>query len=120
VPKKILVVDDERNLVEMVKRRLEANHYDVVTAGDGEEGLAKVASEQPDLIVLDISMPKKDGYTFVKELRRNGHMKPIPVVILTARDGMADLFAMEGVSDYLVKPFKAEDLLGKIRAHLQE
>ena len=113
--KKILVVDDEPNIVEVVKLRLEAEHYEVVTAPDGASALAKTESEKPDLIVLDIRMPQMDGYTFVKNLQRNENSKGIPIIILTAHEQMQELFAMEGVTDYVVKPFKGEELRVKVK-----
>ena len=117
--KKILVIDDELELVDMLKIRLEANNYEVVTAGDGEEGMAKAKSEKPDLIILDIMMPKKDGYTFIKEMRAEQGIKSTPVVILTAKAKMKDLFAIEGAKDYIVKPFEATELLEKIARYFK-
>ena len=113
--KKILVVDDEPAIVKLVKLRLEAEHYEVVTAPDGASALAKTESEKPDLIVLDIRMPQMDGYTFVKNLQRNENGKGIPVIMLTAHEKMEELFAIEGVTDYVVKPFKSEELLVKVK-----
>lgn len=115
--KKILIVDDEPELVEMLRMRLEASDYEVVSANDGEEGLQKTKSEKPDLVVLDIMMPKKDGYTFVKEMKTDKTTKHIPVIVLTAKTKMQDLFEMEGVKDYVVKPFESKELLAKIATH---
>ena len=113
--KKILIVDDEINFVKMVQVRLEANGYDVEVAFDGEEGLEKAAEVNPDLILLDIMMPKKDGYTFLLELKKNDEMKGIPVIALTAKPGMKDMFELEGAKDYITKPFESDQLLAKIR-----
>lgn len=113
---KILVIDDEPNIISILTSRLEANNYDVVAASNGEEGLEKVESESPDLIIVDILMPKMDGLTFVKQVKKSG--KEIPIIILTAKPGMKDLFSMEGVKDYVVKPFTAEELLEKIEKHI--
>jgi DNA-binding response OmpR family regulator len=119
--RKILVVDDDRNIVRVLQTRLEANQYRVVTAFDGDEGLEKVASEKPDLVILDVMMPKMDGYTFVLKLRGGADATAkIPVIILTAKDRMRDLFEMEGIDDYVVKPFTSEDLLGKINKVLTD
>ncbi|MFH1645030.1 MAG: response regulator [Candidatus Omnitrophota bacterium] len=118
--KKILVVDDEPQLLAVLKTRLESNNYEVITAVDGEDGMEKLVKEMPDLILLDIKMPKKDGYTFVKEMRANRDVKGTPVIILTARDKMKDLFAMEGIKEYIVKPFKSEELLESISKCLSE
>ena len=113
--KKILVIDDEADIVELVKNRLESDHYLVITACDGDDGLKKLNAEKPDLIILDIGMPQVDGYTFIRELKSNHELKPVPVIILTARDQMQDLFKVEGVVDYITKPFTAEKLLEKVR-----
>lgn len=117
--KRILVIDDEPELVAMIKLRLEASDYDMLSAGDGEEGMTMAKKEKPDLIILDIMMPKKDGYTFVKEKKIDPEIKDIPVIILTAKTKMKDLFEIEGVSDYLVKPFEANELLEKVKKHLK-
>lgn len=118
--KKILVVEDEPLIVNMVKHRLEKHHFDVVEAFEGEEGLEKAKNEKPDLIILDIIMPKMDGYTFVKKLKRDEDTRNIPIIILTAWEKMEDLFLQEGIKDYLVKPFKAEELLARIHKYLPE
>ena len=114
--KRILVVEDESALVTVVTRRLEANQYEVISASDGVEGLQKALSEKPDLIISDIMMPKMDGYTFIKQLRAEPSVAQIPVIILTAKDKMKDLFFFEGVGecDYLVKPFDADVLLARV------
>lgn len=116
--KKILFIDDEPDLVKMVTMRLEANDYEVLAAADGQEGLEKARSEKPDLILLDILMPKKDGYAFVKEAKGDESLKRIPIVVLTAKPGMKDLFAIEGIKDYILKPFDNQDLLSKIKKYL--
>ncbi|MFA5059695.1 MAG: response regulator [Candidatus Omnitrophota bacterium] len=118
--KTILVVDDERDIVNTLKARLEANQYKVLTAYDGDEGLKSVDQENPDLIILDIGMPKMDGYTFVRELRSNDLTSRIPVVILTAKDRLQDIFKLEGVKDYIVKPYDSADLLSRVKKILGE
>lgn len=112
--KRILIVDDEPEFVSMVKMRLENADYRVITAADGKEGLEKARSEKPDLILLDILMPHKDGYVFVKEAKQDEKLKDVPVIILTAKPAMQDKFKMENVSDYIMKPFEAQDLLKSI------
>ena len=114
--KKILIVDDEPSVLKIVKRRLEASNYDVVTALDGVDGLQAVFLQKPDLVISDIMMPNMDGYTFVKALRANPAAARIPVLILTAKEKLQDLFFFQGVKDvdYLVKPFESEALLQKI------
>ena len=114
--KKVLIVDDEEALVKFLARRLEANHYEVVTALRGDEGLEKAEREKPDLIILDVMMPVMDGYTFVREMKSAGNETPI--IMLTAKEKMEDLFQMEGVPDYLIKPCDSEALLEKIEQHI--
>lgn len=118
--KKILVIDDEIELVELVKIRLEAGGYEVVTANSGLEGLSKASSELPDLIILDIAMADMDGYTALQKIRENDQIKHIPVVMLTAYAKMKSLFEMEGVSDYIVKPFDSQDFLMRITKVLEK
>jgi len=116
--KKILLVDDEPKLVEMVKMGLEAQDYDVITASTGEEGLKKVRSENPDLILLDVMMPLTDGYTFMREIKDSEEFKSIPIIIQTAKAELKDLFEIEGISDYIVKPYKAEEILEMVKKYL--
>jgi len=113
--KKILIVDDEPEFVAMVKIRLEANGYETLTAFNGDEGLKVAEEKAPDIILLDIMMPEKDGYTTLRELKKNARLKDIPVIVLTAKPGMKALFEVEGVSDYMVKPFESSELMFKIR-----
>ena len=118
--KKILVVDDDPEIVDLVKNRLEAHNYAVVTALNGEEALQKTKEQSPNLIILDIAMPKMDGYTFVLELRRKDELKTIPIVLLTAKDKMKGIFEMEGVYHYFIKPFVSEKLLATLKNILGE
>ena len=113
--KKILLIDDDHEIIELTKERLEANGYKVETACDGEQGLHMALTHAPDLIVADIKMPKLDGYSFVKIMKREKAAKRIPIIVLTAFVNMKDLFSIEGVDGYMAKPFKAEELLSKIK-----
>ena len=116
--KKILIVDDEADLVKMMKIRLEVSNYEVITASDGEEGIKQAEAGNPDVILLDIMMPKKDGYTLLRELKNKETTKSIPVIVITGKPGMKDLFEIEGVKDYIIKPFEKEDLLSRINITL--
>lgn len=116
--KKILVIDDEQDLVKLLKTRLEADHYEVIAAYDGKMGLEKWREEKPHLIILDIMMPEIDGYSFVQESKTRPELNPCPIIVLTARPGMQEIFEVEGVKDYIVKPFDGEDLLRKIHRYL--
>ena len=112
--KKILVVDDEQQLVLAIKIRLQSKGYVVASAYDGQQALGLVETEDPDLIILDVLMPVLDGYSCLREINKRFGRGKIPVVILTARDRMKDLFELEGIEDYIIKPFDHEDLLLRI------
>ena len=112
--KRILVVDDEQQLALAVKIRLQSRGYQVAVANDGQQALEAIEKEPPDLVILDVLMPVMDGYTFLRELNARVGRGKIPVIILTARDRMKDLFEVEGIEDYIVKPFDYEDLLLRI------
>jgi CheY-like chemotaxis protein len=112
--KKILIIDDEPNIVKMVEVRLKANNYDVVAAFDGAEGLDKAKKEHPDLIILDVMMPGMDGFQFFKTIRKDPAQANIPILMLTARGAMKDTFEMLGAEEFITKPFESEDLLLKI------
>ncbi|OGW85141.1 MAG: hypothetical protein A3C35_03215 [Omnitrophica bacterium RIFCSPHIGHO2_02_FULL_46_11] len=116
--KKILVIEDEPEIVRMLKSRLEANNYAVDSASDGVDGLKHVESEKPDLIILDIMMPGMDGYTFLKNLKHKPSGHQIPVIVLTAKSEIQDLFELEGVTDYVVKPYEPQNLLERVQKHL--
>ena len=112
--KKILVVDDEVMLVNLLQMRLEANGYEVEVAYDGQEGLSKTVRTRPDLIILDINMEGMDGYTMLKELRKKTGIKDTKVIMLSASGKMREIFEKEGISDYITKPFDADDLLTRV------
>jgi len=110
------VVEDERLVAFMLKELLEANHYEVVLAVDGEEGLNKARSAQPDLILLDIMLPKLDGLRICRLLKFDLKYRHIPIVMLTARAGESDrqVSLQSGANNYMVKPFNPQNLLEKI------
>lgn len=112
---KILVVDDEQRIREIIKEYAEFNGFEVVQAEDGMEAVEKVKNEDFDIIVMDIMMPKLDGYSACKEIKK---IKEIPVIMLSARGEEYDkLFGFEiGVDDYVVKPFSPKELMARIRA----
>jgi CheY-like chemotaxis protein len=115
--KKILVVEDNRDTVDMLKAILEKAGYTVETAFNGEEGYRKAQAFLPDIILLDIMMPIMDGFTMNQHLKQNPQTKEIPVIIASARSGMAPLFATTAgpqIEGYMVKPFSASVLLMKI------
>ena len=114
--KKILLVEDEPQLVDMLKLRLEANNYEVAIAYDGKQALEKTQTEQPDLIILDLLLPKLDGYTVCGLLKKDSRHAHIPIVVLTARAQEADIKMGKevGADEYITKPFEPKVLLEKI------
>jgi len=118
-PTKILVVDDEKQLALAVTIRLQSRGYQVCLAHDGREALALAERERPALILLDVLMPVMDGYSCLRELNARFGRGAIPVIVLTARDRMKDLFELEGVEDYVIKPFDHEDLLLRVERALK-
>ena len=115
---KILVVDDEPNIVQTLQDRLEMNEYIVVTASNGKEGLNTALKENPDIILLDVIMPIMDGHEMLEALRRNPDGKDIAVIMLTARNQTNDIERANvcGIEDYIVKPFDLSKLLEKIES----
>ena len=113
--KTILVVDDERNIVDLLRLYLENEGYAVVAAADGEEGLTLHARHDPDLVILDLMLPKVDGFDVCRELRRRGDT---PVLMLTARDDDVDaIVGLElGADDYVTKPFSPNELVARVAA----
>lgn len=115
--KRILIVDDEPQLVELVKMRLEANNYEIIVAYDGLEGLETARREVPDLILLDLMLPKMDGYKVCRTLKFDKRYRQIPIIIFTARARESDekMGKEVGADAYVVKPFEPGKLLGKIK-----
>ncbi|MBT4287524.1 MAG: response regulator [Deltaproteobacteria bacterium] len=120
--KRILVVDDEPDFASIVQANLESEGYTVDVAFDGVQGLVKVKETNPDLVILDVMMPEKDGYKMAKELRNNPETEEIPIIMLTAvgdhvtttRYSHADGMSMEA-DDYLAKPASAEQILQSVK-----
>ncbi len=121
-PPRILAVDDMPENLEILRVRLEANGYEVLTAADGEEGLAAARSLAPDLILLDVMMPKRDGISVVRELKADPALRTIPVILVTAKSDTRDV--VEGLDaggdDYLSKPFEHSALLARVRSMLRQ
>ena len=116
---KILIVEDQKDMVTGLVFNLEAQGYEVSAAYDGQEGLASAERDKPDLIVLDIMLPKKDGFEVCRELRRKRH--DVPILMLTARREEADkVLGLEiGADDYLTKPFGLSEFLARVKALLR-
>jgi DNA-binding response OmpR family regulator len=115
--KRILIVDDEADLMEVLSLRLQAYDYDVITASDGQEGLDKARLEKPDLIILDLMLPKIDGYKVCRMLKFDEKFKQIPIILFTARAQESDIKLGKevGADAYVTKPFEPAILLTKIK-----
>ena len=120
--KKILVVDDELDMLMVIKLRLESSGYEVITATDGLEGLNVARKARPDLIVLDVMLPKMNGYKVSRFLKFDEEYKHIPIVMLTALAGEEDRSTgiETGANAYIAKPFETQELLDTIRRFLHE
>ncbi|MET2734498.1 response regulator transcription factor [Staphylococcus epidermidis] len=116
---KILVVDDEQSIVTLIKYNLETAGYIVEVAYDGEEALKKVETEQPELIVLDVMLPKKDGIEVCKTIRSDKNL--VPILMLTAKDDEFDrVLGLElGADDYMTKPFSPREVVARVKAILR-
>ena len=116
IRKKILLVEDEKDMVYAVSLRLEAAGYEVITAVDGQEALNKARHEKPDLIVLDLMLPKIDGYKVCRMLKYDEKYKRIPIIMFSARAQESDkkLGSEVGADAYITKPFEPKVLLAKI------
>jgi len=119
--KKILVIDDMPNVVTMVKARLEASGYEVITALDGQQGLTYANAEKPDLIILDIVMPAGGGYSVYTRLKMSPKTRSVPVIFLTAKDKPEDVARAYklGAEYFVKKPYKPEMLLGTVKKVLE-
>lgn len=115
---KILVIDDERPIVEILKINLEKNGYKVICAFDGETAVEKAFSDEPDLILLDVMLPKMDGFTVCKKIREKS---AVPIIMLTAREEEVDkVLGLElGADDYMTKPFSLRELMARVKANLR-
>jgi len=113
---RVLVVDDESDIVSSIQYRLKLHEFEIITAAHGKEGLEKAANEKPDLILLDIRMPVMDGYEMLERLKNRPDLKDIPVIMFTAYSDAKDIAkaADLGIVDYITKPFDFTELMGKI------
>ncbi|MBC8512006.1 MAG: response regulator [Dehalococcoidia bacterium] len=123
---KILLVDDDQDFVEATKLVLESKPYEVIVAYNGDEGLAKARRDRPDLIILDIIMPVKDGFNAAEELKKDSELSKIPVLMLTSfsqRVGETSLSVSQGLTldteDYVDKPVSPEELLRRVERLLK-
>jgi DNA-binding response OmpR family regulator len=121
VTRKVLAADDEPDIIRLIQIVLKKHGYEVITAADGKEALEKAASEQPDLILLDVMMPHLDGFEVLEQLRASGVTDTVPVIMLTAKRHDADIFAgwRAGAEYYLTKPFNPAELASVVQEALE-
>jgi DNA-binding response OmpR family regulator len=115
--KRILFIEDEDDMVSLMRLRLEAAGYEFISAADGEEGVNKVYSEKPDLVLLDIILPKMDGYDVCRKLKADPGVRHIPVIVVSASGGkdLQKKCADAGADGVIIKPFDAKELLDRIK-----
>ena len=118
--KKIILADDDKDLVYALQIRLEKDGYNVLVSYNGEACLELAQKELPDLIIMDVTMPKMDGYSAVKVIKFDEEIKHIPIIVSTGKDHMEDIFKMEGVKEYVVKPFEFKDFSLMVKKILGE
>lgn len=120
--KKILLVDDSSTVLLMEKMILSKSPYRLVTAADGQEGFDKAISERPDLILLDVVMPKMDGFEVCRKLRERDDMRGVPVIMVTTRGELKSVETgyQSGCTDYITKPINGLELLSKVKSYLEE
>ena len=121
IKKKILVIDDNELVVKMISDILVCENYDVVVAGSGEEGLKKVEEERPDLVLLDVVLPKMNGFEVCKILREDESNNLMPIIMLTGQDREEDILnGLDlGADDYITKPFSPRELMARVKANLR-
>jgi len=119
---RVLIIDDEPELVKAVEVRLKANGYDVEVAYDGKAGIDKAKEVRPDLILLDFVMPMTDGYEVARELMADIEIKQIPIVVLTAsqQKDLKTRFREIGINAFILKPFETSDLLDMVNKYLSK
>jgi DNA-binding response OmpR family regulator len=119
---RILIVDDELDLVSVLRMGLEIEGFEVIEAMDGEEGLRRARNDRPDLMVLDLMLPKMDGYKVCRALKFDERFRNLPIIILSARSGESDrrLALDMGANLFVTKPYEMGDLVGKIRVQLEK
>jgi len=117
---KVMVIDDSKTIRRTAETLLKREGYEVVTATDGYESLSKIADERPDIIFIDIMMPRLDGYQTCALIKNNREFRNTPVIMLSSKDGLFDKARgrIVGSEQYLTKPFTKDDLLGAIRRYV--
>lgn len=116
--KKILVIDDDPVTVHTLESILSSNQYDVLKASDGQQGLDVLKKTDINLIILDVQMPNMNGYSFIFELKKIKGAFEIPLIVLTSKEEMEEIFKAEGVQDYLVKPISKDILIQTVQKYV--
>lgn len=118
---KILVIEDEADILEVIEYNLTREGYKVLTSKDGEQGLAKVLGENPDLVLLDLMLPGLDGIEICKRLKQDPVSRGTPIIIVTAKGEESDIVLGLGVGadDYIIKPFSPKELIARVKAVLR-
>lgn len=121
-PNKLLLVDDDPNLILLVKDYLEFNGYEVLTASQGMEAMKILEKQTPDLIICDVMMPEMDGYTFVQEVRKNSNFDWLPIIFLSAKGQSKERIKglSQGADVYMVKPFEPDELVAQVKSTLNQ
>ena len=120
--KKIIIIEDEEVLLNLLKKKITQEGYQVIVARDGQEGLNKIKTEMPDLILLDIIMPKKGGFEVIEELNKDDNLKNIPVIVISNSGQPVELDRIKklGVIDWLIKAnFNPQEVIGKVKKYLK-
>ncbi len=120
--KKLLLIDDDPNLILLVKDYLEFNGYEVITASHGREGIKILETETPDLIICDVMMPEMDGYAFIQQIRKNPRLDWLPVIFLSAKGQSQDRIKglSQGADVYMVKPFEPDELVAQVQSTINQ
>ena len=111
---RILIVDDDANIRDLLRNRLEANGYEVISADNGLDGLRTIKSVRPDLVITDVYMPHLDGLTFFQELQSDDELRSIPLLVITGVKSMRDVFEPTRMAKFLPKPFEGKELLASV------
>ena len=117
---KVLIIDDEKFIINLLRNGLTENGFEVITADNGFDGILAVEEQKPDVVITDIMMPRLTGLDFLKALKNNDATKDVPVFLISAMD-QADMVQQGldlGAIDYITKPFKINEIIGKLRHHL--
>ena len=120
--KRVLIVDDEPDVLRLVALRLKKSGYEILAASDGKEGFDIISSEKPDLVLLDLRLPNMDGVDICKQVKNDEVLRHIPIILFTATSDIevADKAKEAGANDYMVKPFEPDELLEKISGIIQD